>query len=301
MKSHLKLVPLALAFSLFGCATIPNLASLDLKSLNLGSIGSSLNLTSGQKTLMTQYVQDLAAQVQTQTDQTTSEVLSSDEYSVMSYSVMGGPKINRAEKVRQFEQNMKNKLKGKLDRKKQGMQIVKTEADNDLGGKDYTVVMTKESPNLKMVREVIKSYNADKDLVKVSVKHSADHKNGLKSESTRIKIINEDGSYTVTSHSVMTRKDGKSKIVDWTRTGTADGVETGTGLITRFDGATISINVSRTAEGVASASVEAPEATVEASQGEDSDTLNVEVSADGQTDSQQVSVPEEGAIAPSEE
>lgn len=303
MKSHLKLVPLALAFSLVGCATVPNLASLDLRSLNLDTIGSKLNLTSTQQTLVTQYVQDLSSQVQLQNEQTTSEVLSSDEISLSTYSVMGA-KINRSQKVRQNEQTLKNKIKGKLDRKKQGMQITESTASVSVDGKDYTdytVLMVKESGNLKLTREVIKRYDVDKDLVMISVKHVADHKNGLKSESTRVKTINDDGSYAVTFHSVITKGDGKTKTVDWTRTGTADGVETGSGMITRFDGATVSINVSRTAEGVASASIETPEATVEANQAEDSDTLNVDVSAGGQIDAQQVTVPEEGAIQPSVE
>lgn len=303
MKSHLKLVPLALAFSLIGCATIPNLASLDLKSLNLDTIGSKLNLTSSQQTLVSQYVQDIASQVQLQNEQTTSEVLASDGMALSAYYVMGA-KVDRTQKVRQNEQTLKNKIKGKLERKKQGMQISESTASVTVDGVTYTdatKLMVKESPNLKLTREVIRRYNPENDLVMISVKHIADHKNGLKSESTRVKTINEDGSYSVTFHSVITKANGKTKTVDWTRTATADGVETGTGMITRFDGATVSIHVSRTAEGIASASVEADGATVEASQAEDSDTLNVGVSAGGQTDAQQVSVPEEGSIQPSVE
>ena len=64
------------------------------------------------------------------------------------------------------------------------------------------------------------------------------------------RVFNEDGSVDSTYSAVVTRKsDGATRTVVWVRRHEADGSMTGTGTITKFDGTTVTVNLSRDAAG----------------------------------------------------
>jgi hypothetical protein len=82
------------------------------------------------------------------------------------------------------------------------------------------------------------------DLVKTTFKKGAKH------EHERERINNDDGSYSVTVKSSNTGPNGKTRSSTWTRTGSADGSESGTGTIKRADGTETTVTFTKTADGV---------------------------------------------------
>ncbi|MGE5708087.1 MAG: hypothetical protein ACM3YO_07120, partial [Bacteroidota bacterium] len=112
------LVPLALTIALIGGCTANNPAFVGFTD-----IVNNLPLTSAQKTLAAQYVQDLTLSLQADSDQTASELISVD--SLGSYAIMaGGPKVkDRAPKMKERMDALKTKAKSRLEKRKNGMQI----------------------------------------------------------------------------------------------------------------------------------------------------------------------------------
>lgn len=269
-------IPLALTlFLVGGCSLAPTLSSFD-------SIGQSLPLSAAQKTFAIQSVQDLSSQLQIEQDQTVGELLSAPS----SYSVLAG----RFERMQSRMQSAREKMKNRLEKKGQGLTVTKSTVTNSDGTVDESVLMERSGKNA-IRREVVRRYQGD-ELVFITTRYQATHPSGVTVESTRVKDLNEDGSYTVTFDSKLTRPDGKTKLVHWVRTGNADGSEV-EGTITRFDGQVVNISIEET-DGELKATIEQP-VKVEVSQEEGAATIEATVTdpQSGRSDSRTLSMPSE--------
>jgi hypothetical protein len=88
------------------------------------------------------------------------------------------------------------------------------------------------SVTMKRVRNI-----ETKDLVSSHVEFSQSLPNGLTRKSVRDKVLNEDGTYSVTFHSELTLAGGAKRVADWNKTIAVDGSVSGTGTITWTDAA----------------------------------------------------------------
>ncbi|MBM3274533.1 MAG: hypothetical protein FJZ00_05240 [Candidatus Sericytochromatia bacterium] len=93
-------------------------------------------------------------------------------------------------------------------------------------------------------------YDANNVLVRVYDLVRTTFKKGAKHEHERERINSDDGGYSVTVKSSNTGPNGKTRSSNWTRTGSADGSESGTGTIKRADGTETSVTFTKTADGV---------------------------------------------------
>ncbi|MBM3270527.1 MAG: hypothetical protein FJZ01_23075 [Candidatus Sericytochromatia bacterium] len=74
-------------------------------------------------------------------------------------------------------------------------------------------------------------------------------KSGAKHVTDRDRINFDDGTYKVTFSAKTSGKNSKTRTVEWTREGKADGSETGTGTITRFDGTKTEVTYTKDTSG----------------------------------------------------
>lgn len=288
------LVPLALAFTLVGgCSVAPG-------AIDLSNFVNSLPLTEAQKTLASQYVQDLTLALQADADQTSAELISVD--SLGSYAIMAGGRtqVNRAPKMKARMEALKTKAKARLEKRKAGMQISQmVETTNEDGSIDRTVTMEKTS-GVAIKRVVTRHYVVaaeNEELAWVKTIREMTHKNGIVFKSTRLKEINQDDTYKVTYDSAFTRKDGKTKTVHWVRTGNADGVETMIeGTLTRFDGTVINLAAAKASDGTSTVSLTSDGVSVAATQSESTEQVLVTVTdpATSKSETTTVDVPEDG-------
>ncbi|MGE5707141.1 MAG: hypothetical protein ACM3YO_02315 [Bacteroidota bacterium] len=273
-------IPLALTlFLVGGCSLAPTLSPLS----SLDTLGQSLPLSAAQKSFAIQSVQDLSSQLQVEQDQTVGELLSDSSYSVLA---------GRFEPMQTRMQNVREKMKPRLEKKGQGMTVTKSTVTNPDGTIDESVLMERSGKNA-IRREVIRRYQGD-DLIRITTVYQATHPSGVTVESTRVKDLNEDGSYTVTFDSKLTRPNGKTKLVHWVRSGNADGTEVKVeGTITRFDGQVVNLSIVET-DGKIKATIEDP-VKVEVSQEEGSATIEATVTdpQSGQSDSRTLELPSE--------
>ncbi|MGE5707571.1 MAG: hypothetical protein ACM3YO_04490, partial [Bacteroidota bacterium] len=138
----------------------------------------------------------------------------------------------------------------------------------------------------------------NEELAWLKVERSMTHKNGMTSKSTRLKEINDGGTYKVTYDSVLTRKDGKTKTIHWVRTGSAEGVETLIeGTLTRFDGTVINLAAAKASDGTSTVSLTSDGVSVAATQNESTEQVLVTVTdpATSKSETTTVDVPEDGA------
>lgn len=205
----------------------------------------------------------------------------------------GSGNMSDAAKKIEFAKNLKDKAKPAIDsmRKQVAKRVdarvgkikEKFDPSRDLQTKSGTasidpwgeVTIVSATMSLK-VKDASKThvfdryYDANKVLVWV-VDHT-EHlfKNGARHVADRDRMNFDDGSYKVTYKATTTGPKGKTRSVEWAREGSADGSETGTGTITRFDGTSTDLTFTKDASGktVASTTDAATKTKVEVSQTE---------------------------------
>jgi hypothetical protein len=136
-------------------------------------------------------------------------------------------------------QTLRTKAGGRLqafaDAAKQGM--VRTSADNEFGGKTYTMTFSFTAPNGGTHKSsMVRIYNADKVLVSAVMSMDRTGKNGMTMRTDRTKTLQAGGSYLVRSQTTMTLPNGRTRTMSSEKTITATGTVTGTGTMTRTDG-----------------------------------------------------------------
>ncbi|MBI6545575.1 MAG: hypothetical protein HY692_02200 [Cyanobacteria bacterium NC_groundwater_1444_Ag_S-0.65um_54_12] len=257
---------------LSGCQLIPGLAG---------------SLTEIQKNIGNQLAEDVVSNLQAYADLDAGQLLVEDSAATKKYLILATtgtasgamadldkgmvglakgklpvlkrPKINLSkmvkahEKLVQQRQFLKNRLQMRLDNLKKTMVVKSTEvASASVDGvlemtTTTTIEITRGGFTQKQV--IARTTNSDGILLAVVADLDRTYKNGMTYSAHRERVNNDDGGFEVTFSS-ETKKGDKVRTVEWTRTGSADGSETGSGTITRFDGSKITCNFTKTAAGV---------------------------------------------------
>lgn len=213
-----------------------------------GLKGSSLS--NQQQVIADQLVTDLVANVQASTDLDLG-TLFTEATGATAYRVQRAG-VNK-EALKQAQTKLKERLKPQLDKHKAGMKTTSVAtASVTVEGVVCVATTTKVEfarGGVTQSQTVTRTVDPDGDLLKVVADLSRSFKNGMAFTARRERTNAADGSYTAIFHSESAMK-GKTRTVDWTRQGLADGSETGTGTIKRFNGTTVTLTVTRTADGV---------------------------------------------------
>ncbi|MBM3269272.1 MAG: hypothetical protein FJZ01_16645 [Candidatus Sericytochromatia bacterium] len=161
------------------------------------------------------------------------------------------------DELRKVTDELKKKLeevaKKREEQEKKAKEVAKNVqkgfVDNGDGTLTYTMKMESETKKTKTTHEVSKTVNAlTKEVIEESSFITKVLGNGATMKIGRTRKFNEDGSWSATSSSEIT-KDGKTKKVDWNKTVNADGSGSAEGKITRHDGSTVTITITRNADG----------------------------------------------------
>ncbi|HEY9857407.1 MAG TPA: hypothetical protein V6D05_16810 [Stenomitos sp.] len=273
MRRHAPILPLV------ACLTV-GLAGCDVaNTLDVLPGLKNVRLNSQQQTIANQLITDVVANVQAATDLDLAAL----------YTASGGTagyRITHATPNKEAEQKRENQLKERVKQQfaKQRGNMKTTAvstASVTVDGVDCVATTTQlqfTRGGVTQSHTVIRTVDPDGDLVKLVGDMTRSFKNGMAFKAHRERTNAADGSYTALFHSETTFK-GKSRIVDWTRTGTADGTETGTGTIQRADGSKVTITITRTAEGVTVTKTEDTSAKVgvEVSQTDDSTEVSATI------------------------
>lgn len=209
-----------------------------------------VRLSGSQQAIANQLVTDVVANVQASTDLDLA-ALFTDASGASAYRAQraGG----KPPAAKQRDQKVKERFKQQLDKHKGGMKATSVSTESvTLDGVACVATTTQLQFSRGAVTQsqtVTRTVDADGDELKVVQDMSRTFKNGHSFKAHRERTNAADGSYTIVYHSEATMK-GKTRIVDWTRTGTADGTETGTGTIQRANGTKVTITVTKTADGV---------------------------------------------------
>ncbi len=140
---------------------------------------------------------------------------------------------------------------------------------------DVTIVSATMSLKVKEATKthVFDRYYDDNKVLVWVIDHTVHaFKNGAKHVADRDRMNFDDGTYKITYTASTTGPKGKTRSVSWNRDGKADGSESGSGTITRFDGATTNVTFTKDAEGktVTSTTDDSTKTKVEVSQTEGS-------------------------------
>lgn len=239
LKHSPKLIALALGVALTGCAGLPTDALSALTS----------NLNPQQSAAVNGMVNDTIAALQTSSDMNVASSLSADptvqSLRILEQSATGSPDTERAQHDRKFRDRMQKKRSDVHGVTRETIQnpagyasgsvMVKVTMTMNTRGGTQTHVEERVTLNDAIIAEV-------HDLTR-------SNKKDQKLASHRERKRNADGTWTVSFTETITRPDGKTKTIAWTRTEAADGSQTGTGNITRFDGTTVAITITKTADG----------------------------------------------------
>ncbi|MNT29675.1 hypothetical protein D3C72_1654280 [compost metagenome] len=155
-------------------------------------------------------------------------------------------------------------------------------------GKTVTKTMEFEHKNGTKKQTIVKVYsdNTRENLIEANFHLEQQHKNGMSLVIDRSRVLGEDGSWTIAYKATFTRKDEKVKTVAWTRVEAADGSQTGTGTITRFDGTVVQITFTKSADGVVVTRTIDGAAKVEAVVTQDEAAVEAEVTVKDQSTAQ---------------
>lgn len=239
IKHSPKLIALALGVALSGCAGLPTdvLSSL------------TANLNPQQKSAVDGMVNDTIAALQTSSDMNVASSLSADptvqSLRVLAESATGSPDTERAHREHKFHD--------RLQKKRSDVHSVTRETIQDPDGYASGSVMVKVTMTMSTragTQTHVEERVTLKDAIIAEVHDlTRSNKKNQKLASHRERKRNADGTWTVSFTETITRPDGKTKTIAWTRTEAADGSQTGTGTITRFDGSTVTITITKTADG----------------------------------------------------
>lgn len=235
--------------ALAACLTVA-VSACDVSNLDVLPALKNVRLNSQQQAIANQLVTDLVSNVQASTDLDLAALYTASS-GTSAYQVQRKGPNQEAEMKR--EDKLKERVKQQFDKHKGNMKAtaVSTESVTVDG-----VVCVATTTKLQFTRgavtqsqTVTRTVDPDGTLIKLVGDMSRSFKNGKEFKAHRERTNAADGSYTAVYHSEMAMK-GKTRVVDWSRTGTADGTETGTGTITRFDGTKVTMTITRAADGV---------------------------------------------------
>lgn len=267
-----------LGVSLSGCADLATRVSTQLSktgtqlanSGNPGSqAGGTLNGNTQLGTAITAIgtaghalIQDTVASLQANAEMEV-QMLAEDMSAVAGYQVMAagqqqGGLLRRASQpaqsirqaIKKHQDMMRQKGKAKLDARKGATKVSERVVKvNDDGSRTVTskVEVTNKQGTQKHSFE--KLVDADGTILDYVGDAERTGKDGRSVVSHRERHTEDDGSFKATFTMVITRKDGAKKTIEWTRTGAADGSETGEGKIVRFDGSTVTTSITRSTDG----------------------------------------------------
>ncbi|HEY9898533.1 MAG TPA: hypothetical protein V6D00_05070 [Pantanalinema sp.] len=267
--------------SMAGCAMLPTSLFGKLSQSDLAAAQAMIN--------------DSLVALQTDADMSIASVISDDA----SYATMGLGDAKGAPMDR-----FKERAKPRLEKARGGIRHAERSEDpNDRGGKTGKVKMDVNGRHGNEVRTVEKVVDADGKLVEVTVHFELSHKNGMTLVSDRHRKLGEDGAWTSTFKSVFTRKDGKTKTVEWSRVEAADGTESGQGTITRFDGSVVTIAITKSADGTVVTKVTDSRQKVDAelTQGDTATDATVVVTDGESGQTEKSTIPDTEAVEPSEQ
>lgn len=210
----------------------------------------SVRLSGQQQTIANQLVTDVVANAQAYTDLDLA-ALFTDGGSAAAYRAQrAGGKPPAAQ---QRDNKVKERFKQQLDKHKGGMKATSVATESvTVDGVACVATTTQLQFSRGAVTQsqtLTRTVDPDGDVLKVVQDMSRTFQNGHAFTAHRERTNAADGSYTVLYHSEATMK-GRTRVVDWTRTGAADGSETGTGTIKRANGTIVTITVTKTADGV---------------------------------------------------
>lgn len=204
--------------------------------------------------------------------------------------------------IRVKEDKFKSRAKQLLAKKKgEAGRGTREEIRNSDGTKTAKMGMEMGRKNGKETHSINRTFDADGNLVEVQSHMDRTNPKGHKIVIDRDRVLNADGSWTTSFAMTVTRPDGKTKTVSWTRTENADGTQTGTGTLTRFDGTTQTMTLTKEAEGKIVTKVEDFQTKVaaEVTQGDGATDATVQISSDGKV-AGTTSVTDTESVEPSE-
>ncbi|MBO9540349.1 hypothetical protein J7643_07135 [bacterium] len=196
-------------------------------------------------------IDDAIASIQTDSDMTLAAALAEDSnLKIQAIEFEAAASGSAGPRERDRFERFKERAKPRLEKARGAIRTAeKVETPTEDGGKIVKVTMTVNHRNELQSRVVERTYDADGALIEAKVHFEMERKNGLKMTSDRHRKLEADGTWTASFKSVMTRKDGKTKTIEWTRVEATDGSETGEGKITRFDGSVVTITITKSADG----------------------------------------------------
>ncbi|HEY9854250.1 MAG TPA: hypothetical protein V6D05_00845 [Stenomitos sp.] len=273
--------------SLAGCSGLPT-GILD---------GLGANLSSTQRLAVQSMVSDSISSMQSDMDMDASAALTEDATfrttqsleiegkGEASASATASLKIPFLDREKRFMEHGKKHI----DDLKAGVRnYTKTQVDN--GDGTFTVTATMEMSNKggRTMKQVIeRTYQtSDKTLIHGKAHMEAEQRNGVSIVRDRERTLQADGSYQIHFKSVLTRKDGKQRTIEWNTVEAADGTWTGSGTIQRFDGSVVTVTIVRNADGTTTTTTVDTKAKVEAEvtqpEGSTSATVGVTDQTSGQ-------------------
>lgn len=154
------------------------------------------------------------------------------------------------QRMREHMQKLHERAQKHLEARRGATRVAeRTVVENEDGTRTITARMEITTRAGTQKQFVERTLDADGILLDSVHDFERQGKNGKAMKSHRERHTADDGSWTGTFKLEITRKDGKTKTVEWQRSGSADGSEVGEGKITRFDGTEVTIKVSKTSEG----------------------------------------------------
>lgn len=282
-KSLLTLLAATVGASLAGCSGLPT-GVLD---------GLGANLSSTQRLAVQSMVADSIAALQANTDMDASATLIQDptmRTQSLDFGTEAKADATASARIRfeEHENRFKEHAKKHIDRMKAGVRkFEKTEVDNGDGTKTVKATMEIDNKGRTMKQVIERTYQiSDNTLVKGKFHMEAEQRNGISIVRERERTLQADGSYEVVFKSVLKRKDGKERSIEWKTTEAADGTVTGSGTIQRFDGSTVTVTIARNADGTTTTTTVDSRQKVEADVTQAEGSTSAEVTVTDQTSGQ---------------
>lgn len=244
---------LAIGVSLTGCALLPN----------MGQLNNLLQSNPAVRSL----VYDTAAALQADSELDQGGVIADDGYTTASVDAAAGADVTAGgtqasagasltfrEKMKQRAEKYKQKAAAKLDARRQALKQKPTREEIDNQDGTWTVKTTmsfehKNGSRSQVIAKTFSNYKAEgQALVKAEFSMERTGKDGRAHKVSRTRTYASEGTWTGHFENTITR-DGKTKSVVWDRQLGADGLETGEGKITRFDGSTVTITIKKDENG----------------------------------------------------
>ncbi len=232
---------LSLGASLSACAGLPTGAFSSLTA----------NLNPQQQAAVKSMLSDTLVASQLNQDMSDADALSESGMNTLALSVEASARVSASTKLKERMERFKDRSKQRLEHK-QGTMKADAKVTISEDGTIVTKTMEFAHKNGAKKQTIVKVYadNTRTELVEASFHLEQQHKNGMSLVVDRSRKLDAEGAWTLLYKATFTRKDEKVKTVAWTRIEAADGSQTGTGTITRFDGTTVQITFEKSADGV---------------------------------------------------